>query len=46
MHHSTFRLGRERTSEPMERLLAVAGSDVDRVVAREVGGTWTNNDGR
>lgn len=46
MHHSTFRLGRERTAEPMERLLAVAGRDADRVVAREVGGMWTSRDGR
>ena len=27
-------------AEPMERMLTVAGKDADRVVVREVGGTW------
>ena len=40
MHHSTFRLGQEPRTEPMERLLSVAGRDAERVVAREVGGMW------
>lgn len=41
MHHSTFRLGHERVDEPMQRLLTVAGRDVDRVVAREIGSKWS-----
>lgn len=41
MHHSTFRLSFEPMSEPMERLLAVAGSDASRLVIREVGGQWS-----
>ena len=40
MHHSTFRLSYEPTSEPIERLLAAAGANADRVVVREVGGLW------
>ena len=40
MHHSTFRLSYEPWEEPMERLLAAAGTEADRVVAREVGGQW------
>jgi L-ascorbate metabolism protein UlaG (beta-lactamase superfamily) len=40
MHHSTFRLSRERVGEPIERLLDAAGNQSDRVVCREVGGTW------
>ncbi len=41
IHHSTFRLSHEPMGEPMERMLTVAGADVDRVVVREVGGQWT-----
>jgi L-ascorbate metabolism protein UlaG (beta-lactamase superfamily) len=40
MHHSTFRLSHEPRGEPMERLLATAGRDADRVVIREVGAQW------
>jgi L-ascorbate metabolism protein UlaG (beta-lactamase superfamily) len=40
MHHSTFRLSHEPPHEPMERMLAVAGAEADRVVVREVGGQW------
>ena len=40
MHHSTFRLSHEPREEPIERLLAVAGRDADRVVIREVGAQW------
>jgi L-ascorbate metabolism protein UlaG (beta-lactamase superfamily) len=40
MHHSTFRLSHEPDGEPLERLLAAAGSDVDRVVIRQIGGMW------
>jgi L-ascorbate metabolism protein UlaG (beta-lactamase superfamily) len=42
MHHSTFRLSFEPTDEPLERLLAAAGRDEQRVVVREIGETWTN----
>lgn len=41
MHHSTFRLSHEPTSEPMERLMKVAGSDSQRIVVRQVGESWT-----
>lgn len=40
MHHSTFRLSYEPTSEPIERMLAAAGRDVERIVLREVGQQW------
>ena len=41
IHWGTFRLGREPMDEPMSRLLAAAGAESDRVVLREIGGTWT-----
>ena len=41
VHHSTFRLSREPVDEPMRRLLAAAGRERWRVVAPEVGATWT-----
>jgi hypothetical protein len=44
MHHSTFRLGHELPGEPMRRLLTVAGRDAGRIVARDIGGVWTNGD--
>jgi L-ascorbate metabolism protein UlaG (beta-lactamase superfamily) len=40
MHHSTFRLSHEPVGEPMERLLTAAGSSVDRVAIRQIGGMW------
>ena len=40
MHHSTFRLSFEPVTEPMERMLAAAGKDAERVCVREVGGMW------
>lgn len=42
MHHSTFRLSHEPMTEPMERLLAAAGSDADRITVREIGGQWAS----
>jgi L-ascorbate metabolism protein UlaG (beta-lactamase superfamily) len=42
MHHSTFKLSFEPVAEPMERMLAVAGRDAERVVCREVGGQWND----
>ncbi len=40
IHHSTFRLSHEPITEPMQRLLAVAGQESDRIVIRRVGGQW------
>lgn len=40
MHHRTFRLGMEPVDEPIERMMTVAGRHADRVVVREVGGTF------
>ena len=44
VHHSTFRLSREPLSEPIERLLAAAGSERWRVVGTQVGATWSMDD--
>ncbi|MBC8106095.1 MAG: MBL fold metallo-hydrolase [Anaerolineae bacterium] len=41
MHHSTFKLSHEPMNEPIERLMEVAGRLVDRIVAHEIGMTWT-----
>jgi L-ascorbate metabolism protein UlaG (beta-lactamase superfamily) len=41
VHHGTFRLSREPAHEPLERLLAAAGPEHDRVVIRRIGGHWT-----
>ncbi|MEZ0332897.1 MAG: MBL fold metallo-hydrolase, partial [Gemmatimonadales bacterium] len=41
IHHSTFRLSREPMDEPIQRLLAAAGSDRGRVALTQVGQTWT-----
>jgi hypothetical protein len=43
MHHSTFRLSHEPVDEPLERLLAAAGRDGDRIVARHIGQTFFSN---
>jgi L-ascorbate metabolism protein UlaG (beta-lactamase superfamily) len=37
VHHRTFELSREPRLEPMERLLAVAGTALDRVCIRDFG---------
>ncbi len=37
VHHQTFQLSREPRSEPLERLIAAAGSAPDRVCVREIG---------
>jgi L-ascorbate metabolism protein UlaG (beta-lactamase superfamily) len=37
VHHKTFRLSREPAGEPVERLLAAAGSSPDRVCLAEIG---------
>lgn len=41
VHHSTFRLSREPVEEPIQRLLEAAGAERWRVVASEVGASWT-----
>jgi len=41
IHWGTFRLGKEPLDEPMSRLTAAAGPESDRIVLREIGGTWT-----
>jgi L-ascorbate metabolism protein UlaG (beta-lactamase superfamily) len=41
MHHSTFKLSYEPTHEPIERLMEAAGGSANRIVAHEVGMTWT-----
>jgi L-ascorbate metabolism protein UlaG (beta-lactamase superfamily) len=40
VHHRTFELSREPRHEPMERLLAAAGSSEDRVCIRDFGGEF------
>lgn len=37
VHHQTFKLSREPLTEPLERVLNVAGNASDRVVVREIG---------
>jgi L-ascorbate metabolism protein UlaG (beta-lactamase superfamily) len=37
VHHQTFALSREPYREPIERIMAAAGSDTDRVVLHEIG---------
>ncbi len=44
MHHSTFRLSHEPMHEPIERMLAAAGRDRDRVIVRAAGEEWTETD--
>jgi len=41
VHHSTFRLSREPPDEPIRRFLTAAGPERDRIVATEVGSTWS-----
>jgi L-ascorbate metabolism protein UlaG (beta-lactamase superfamily) len=41
VHHQTFRLSREPDLEPVERFLAAAGPDSDRVIATRVGHEWS-----
>jgi L-ascorbate metabolism protein UlaG (beta-lactamase superfamily) len=42
VHHSTFRLSREPVDEPIRRFLAAAGAERWRIVATEVGATWSS----
>jgi L-ascorbate metabolism protein UlaG (beta-lactamase superfamily) len=41
VHHSTFRLSREPGDEPIRRFLAAAGRERERVIATEIGATWS-----
>src|SRR5207302_7619281 len=43
MHHSTFRLSHEPMDEPIQRMLAAAGRDEERVVVRQIGAQWALN---
>jgi L-ascorbate metabolism protein UlaG (beta-lactamase superfamily) len=45
VHHSTFRLSREPTDEPIRRFLAAAGAEQWRVGVTEIGGTWSLSNG-
>ena len=40
IHHQTFILSYEPPDEPLQRLLAAAGKEADRIVIREVGGVF------
>ena len=40
IHWGTFRLSKEPMDEPLRRLIAVAGSQSNRIVLRQIGGTW------
>ena len=46
IHHATFRLSREPMLEPLTRLRAAAGPEVDRVVGSALGESWTIPDRR
>jgi L-ascorbate metabolism protein UlaG (beta-lactamase superfamily) len=41
IHWGTFRLGKEPLDEPMQRLVAAAGDQQDRIVLRQIGVSWT-----
>jgi L-ascorbate metabolism protein UlaG (beta-lactamase superfamily) len=41
VHHQTFRLSREPYLEPIERFVAAAGNQADRVVATRIGQEWS-----
>ena len=41
IHWGTFKLGKEPLEEPMQRLIAAAGDQKDRIVLRQIGGSWT-----
>lgn len=42
IHHSTFPLGEEHPDEPMQRLLAAAAKDQDRVITTPPGKLWAH----
>ncbi len=41
VHHSTFPIGHEPPGEPMQRLLAAAGSEAGRVIRAQPGALWS-----
>ncbi|MGA2411906.1 MAG: MBL fold metallo-hydrolase [Candidatus Binataceae bacterium] len=41
IHWGTFRLSKEPVGEPLQRLIAAAGSQSNRIVLRHIGGAWT-----
>ena len=41
IHWGTFRLSKEPMEEPLQRLIAAAGIEQDRIVIRQIGGSWT-----
>ncbi|MGD0671641.1 MAG: MBL fold metallo-hydrolase [Candidatus Binatus sp.] len=41
IHWGTFRLSKEPMQEPLQRLIAAAGGQQDRIVIRQIGATWT-----
>jgi L-ascorbate metabolism protein UlaG (beta-lactamase superfamily) len=40
IHWGTFKLSKEPMEEPLQRLIAAAGNQQDRIVLRQIGGTW------
>jgi len=41
IHWGTFKLSKEPMEEPLQRLIAAAGDQRDRIVLRQIGGSWT-----
>jgi L-ascorbate metabolism protein UlaG (beta-lactamase superfamily) len=41
IHWGTFKLSREPMTEPLQRLIAAAGNQSDRIVLRHIGTSWT-----
>lgn len=41
IHWGTFKLSNEPMEEPVQRLIAAAEKERDRIVLRQIGGTWT-----
>jgi L-ascorbate metabolism protein UlaG (beta-lactamase superfamily) len=41
IHWGTFKLSREPAGEPLQRLIAAAGDQADRIVLRQIGASWT-----
>ncbi|MBM3861111.1 MAG: MBL fold metallo-hydrolase [Verrucomicrobia bacterium] len=41
IHHSTFVLSHEHPTEPLEKLLAAAGTQTNQVILRQIGETFT-----
>ncbi len=40
IHWGTFKLSKEPMNEPLNRLVAAAGGDADRIVLRQIGAAW------